>query len=140
MIDEGKKLQANVVRGGLAVLSPFLIKSRISVSDWNTCQTTWMAYVFLLNLGLEDSKQYIREGLEGHVELRTSSSGVKSLTILKSFLISSGVFPLIMLATVLHPTSLHNSVRELSPPSVCCENDAQQGLDVEVVSSQDDLK
>jgi len=114
MIDEGKKLQGNVVRGGLAVLSPFLIKSGISVSDWDTCQITWMAYVFLLNLGLEDIKQHIRERFEGRVEPRTSSSGVKSLTILKSFLISSGVFPLIMLATVLHPTSLHNSVRKLS--------------------------
>lgn len=36
----------------------------------------------------------------------TSSSGVKSLTMLKSFRISSGVLPLIMLATVLQPTSL----------------------------------
>jgi hypothetical protein len=36
----------------------------------------------------------------------TSSSGVKSLTMLNSLRISSGVFPLIMLATVLHPTSL----------------------------------
>ena len=44
-----------------------------------------------------------------------------------------------MLATVLHPTSLH-SVRKLSLRCVCCENNAQQGVDFEVVSSQDDLK
>merc|ERR1719328_143547 len=39
--------------------------------------------------------------------LRTCSSslGVKSFLMLKVFLISSGVFPLIMLATVLHVTS-----------------------------------
>ena len=43
--------------------------------------------------------------IEKH-ELLTSSSGVKSFTMLKSFRISSGVFPLIMFATVLHPTSL----------------------------------
>ena len=43
---------------------------------------------------------------------RTSSSGVKSLTMLKSLRISSGVLPLIMLATVLHPTSLQK--RDLS--------------------------
>lgn len=35
----------------------------------------------------------------------SSSAGVKSFLILNVFLISSGVFPLIMLATVLHVTS-----------------------------------
>ena len=35
----------------------------------------------------------------------SSSSGVKSFWILKVFRISSGVFPLIIFATVLHPTS-----------------------------------
>lgn len=37
---------------------------------------------------------------------RTSSSGVKSLTMLKSLRISSGDLPLIIFATVLQPTSL----------------------------------
>jgi len=78
-------------------------------------------------------------GQRQHVEPRTSSSGVKSLTMLKSFLISSGVLPLIMLATVLHPTSLRNNVRKLSM-SCSAGSDAQQRLYVEIVSSQDDLK
>jgi hypothetical protein len=98
-----------------------------------------VTYVFLLNLGLENNKSGSKGGLGRHVEPRTSSSGVKSLTMLKSFLISSGVLPLIMLATVLHPTSLRNSVRD---QGVACTagSDAQQGLDVEVVGGEDNLE
>ena len=66
-----------------------------------------MTYVFLLDLGLGASTRIGSERtLMRHIVLRTSSSGVKSLTMLKSFLISSGVLPLIILATDLHPTSL----------------------------------
>ena len=41
----------------------------------------------------------------GDMLTNASSAGVKSFLMLKVFLISSGVFPLIMLATVLQVTS-----------------------------------
>lgn len=68
----------------------------------------------------------------------TSSSGVKSLAILKSLRISSGVFPLIMFATVLQPTSLRQLLgmwtREGSRIS------SQKGFDIKVVGSKNNLK
>lgn len=73
-------------------------------------------YVLLLNLSLCIRKmqrtrggepiKYRNKTKKRHI---TSSSGVKSLTMLNSLRISSGVLPLIMLATVLQPTSLHGS-------------------------------
>lgn len=57
--------------------------------------------------------------------------------MLKSFLISSGVFPLIMLATVLQPTSLSR----ISGMSSCTTHKhRQERLDIEVVCSQDNLE
>lgn len=44
-------------------------------------------------------------GVRGRGQTWASSSSVKSFLMLKVFLISSGVFPLIMLATVLQVTS-----------------------------------
>ena len=70
-------------------------------------------------------------------ERRTSSSGVKSLTMLKSLRISSGVFPLIMLATVLQPTSLSGRVRLSQRMEV---KSIQKRLDVEVVGGEDNLE
>lgn len=68
----------------------------------------------------------------------TSSSGVKSLAILKSLRISSGVFPLIMFATVLQPTSLRQLLgtwlRE--GPRIS----SQKGFDIKVVGSKNNLK
>ena len=99
------------------------------------------AYIFLLNLSLEQKS----EGESGsereskNTMPRTSSSGVKSFTMLNSFRISSGVLPLIMLATVLHPTSLRD-LSENREHCVFCRVDAQQRLDVEVVGGQDDFK
>ena len=58
---------------------------------------------------------------------RTSSSGVKSLTMLNSFRISSGVLPLIMFATVLHPTSLGALNGEFLEKYM---TDLQKGLDI----------
>ena len=98
-----------------------------------------VTYIFLLDLGLESDEQGLEKALRRHVEPQTSSSGVKSLTMLKSFLISSGVLPLIMLATVLQPTSLRNSVRNATcrvHRRICL----QQGLDIEVVGGKDDLE
>lgn len=69
---------------------------------------------------------------------RTSSSGVKSLTMLKSLRISSGVLPLIMLATVLHPTSLRRRVNDTL--GVIKRSHLQQGFDVKVVGGENDLK
>ena len=85
---------------------------------------------------------------------RTSSSGVKSFTMLKSLRISSGVLPLIMLATVLQPTSLESikkggEDKSVSMPRNAQRNkyrhvlgqwDLQEGLNVEVVGREDDLK
>jgi len=78
--------------------------------------TRWVTYIFLLNLGLESNNNGSEKASRRHIESQTSSSGVKSFTMLKSFLISSGVLPLIMLATVLHPTSLRNSVKKPNTP------------------------
>ena len=61
--------------------------------------------VFLLDLGLR-VRSNVRAIRPDQLRIQTSSSGVKSFTMLKSFLISSGDFPLIIFATVLHPTSL----------------------------------
>ena len=57
--------------------------------------------------------------------------------MLNSFLISSGVLPLIMFATVLQPTSLS---RILVVFRVHCTRYRQEWFDVEVVCSQNDLK
>ena len=67
-------------------------------------------YVLLLDLGLYRGRQVRTMALRGAVGERTSSSGVKSFTMLNSLRISSGVFPLIMLATVLQPTSLQGEM------------------------------
>ena len=48
---------------------------------------------------------YTEMKIKTKVQTCSSSLGVKSFLILKVFLISSGVLPLIMLATVLHVTS-----------------------------------
>jgi hypothetical protein len=63
--------------------------------------------ILLLDLSLEvKTRQPIRRRVVEVVSKHTSSSGVKSLTMLKSLRISSGDLPLIMFATVLQPTSL----------------------------------
>jgi len=70
-----------------------------------------MTHILLFDLCLYRRCKSVPKKINERDELeRTSSSGVKSLTILKSFLISSGVFPLIIFATVLHPTSLWEPV------------------------------
>lgn len=70
----------------------------------------------------------------------TSSSGVKSLTMLNSLRISSGVLPLIMLATVLQPTSLHGSQMSGDERNaVVCKN-AQKSLDIEIVGGKDNFE
>ena len=68
----------------------------------------------------------------------TSSSGVKSLTMLKSFLISSGVLPLIMFATVLHPTSLEDHVQ--SSHKIDIGKSSQKWLDIQVIRGEDNLE
>ena len=75
-------------------------------------------------------------------EQLTSSSGVKSLTMLKSFRISSGVFPLIILATVLHPTSLWAPTNLVSFKKVSIKNeiDVQKRFDVEVIGGKNYLE
>ena len=70
-----------------------------------------MTHILLFDLCLYRRHGSVSKKINERDELeRTSSSGVKSLTMLKSFLISSGVFPLIMFATVLHLTSLWKRV------------------------------
>lgn len=80
------------------------------------------------------------EQFEGETNPRklTSSSGVKSFTMLKSLRISSGVLPLIMFATVLHPTSLPKPIRPTS--NAVITRCLQQWLDVEVVGGKNDLE
>jgi len=85
-------------------------------------------------------KVYQRDIPDNAVEARTSSSGVKSPTKLKSCLISSEDFPLIMSATTLHEISLPSGVRETQNFTYDAGSDKQQGLDIEVVRGQDDLK
>ena len=58
--------------------------------------------------------------------------------MLKSLRISSGVFPLIMLATVLQPTSLE--VARLLNENKIRNNNAQKRFDVQVVGRKNDLK
>jgi hypothetical protein len=65
-------------------------------------------HVLLLDLRLLIHVQTMSVLSDKQGRVRTSSSGVKSLTMLKSLRISSGVLPLIMFATVLHPTSLRH--------------------------------
>lgn len=57
--------------------------------------------------------------------------------MLNNFLISSGVLPLIMLATVLQPTSLW---RILGASRIHSIRYLQEWLDVEIICSQDYLK
>jgi hypothetical protein len=65
-------------------------------------------HVLLLDLRLLMHVQVMSVLSNEQGRVRTSSSGVKSLTMLKSLRISSGVLPLIMFATVLQPTSLRH--------------------------------
>lgn len=62
--------------------------------------------------------------------------------MLNSFRISSGCFPLIMLATVLQPTSLGTAENRGIQQALLTVHDGrlQQWLDVEVVGGEDDLK
>ena len=77
-----------------------------SVSIDGNIERSPCAYVLLLDLSLIDERDPLDMTERRADALRTSSSGVKSLTMLKSLRISSGVLPLIMFATVLQPTSL----------------------------------
>jgi hypothetical protein len=81
----------------------FLMKT--GYEGYNSHETSEMTYVRPQNQGLENNSQ-CQETLRQRFTPLTSSSGVKSVTILKSTLISSGVFPLIIPATTLHPMSL----------------------------------
>lgn len=95
-------------------------------------------YILLLDLGLQ--VETVRKKKE--IELKsgqTSSSGVKSLTMLNSLRISSGVLPLIMLATVLQPTSLWRGNKYEEKRKIVAGN-SQQGFDVKVVGREDDLE
>jgi hypothetical protein len=92
-----------------SVFSPFLERDGIEHAREHLCSRN--SYILLLDLSLEAQRPSSEnEGSERCV--LTSSSGVKSFTMLKSFRISSGVLPLIMFATVLHPTSLKAAVRK----------------------------
>ena len=64
-------------------------------------------HVLLLDLSLQMEPESATSVFAVMGDLLTSSSGVKSFTMLNNFRISSGVLPLIMFATVLQPTSLH---------------------------------
>ena len=66
-------------------------------------------HVLLLDLGLKVKKQSVSSKYISVHFVLTSSSGVKSLTMLNNLRISSGVLPLIIFATVLQPTSLDHS-------------------------------
>lgn len=58
--------------------------------------------------------------------------------MLKSFLISSGVLPLIMFATVLHPTSLEDLVQ--TTQKIERGKCSQEWLDIQVIRREDDLE
>jgi hypothetical protein len=100
-------------------------------------------HVLLLNLSLKVKEKCLSldQDKNKRRKNRTSSSGVKSLTMLKSLRISSGVLPLIMLATVLQPTSLPElpSIKTRARSIVTTRN-VQQRLDIEVVGGQDNLE
>ena len=108
-------------------------------------QTQAKTHILLLDLSLEVKEKCLsmdHDNSKRHRN-RTSSSGVKSLTMLKSLRISSGVLPLIMLATVLQPTSLPeiSSINTRARSRVRTRDVyAQQRLDIEVVGSQDNLE
>ena len=70
-----------------------------------TYEISQITYVRPPNLGLENNNER-QENMRKRFTPLTSSSGVISVTILKSVLISSGVFPLIIPETTLHPMSL----------------------------------
>ena len=59
--------------------------------------------------------------------------------MLKSFLISSGVLPLIMLATVLQPTSLQ-TIRVNNTRERCRSIIVQQGLDIQVIGGENNFE
>ena len=70
----------------------------------------------ILSMSYELSKRLPYFSSHHSFSLRTCSSslGVKSFLMLKVFLISSGVFPLIMLATVLQVTSRRPCKKDVS--------------------------